>query len=108
MYLVSCILYLILMNIKDILSGYNKQDLTIGALGGHSGLDVCHGAYGMGFKTVILAKEGREKTYEYYKHREEGTDYERGCIDEVITRPSFESILDEDVQQRLPYLFFWL
>ena len=40
-------------DIKKILEKYDKNDITIGVLGGHSALDVCHGAKKLGFKTVI-------------------------------------------------------
>ena len=58
------------MNIDSILTGYNLSRIHIGALGGHSGLDVAHGAGQFGFKSVVVAQEGREKTFEkYYKTR---------------------------------------
>lgn len=58
------------MEITSILKKYDQNDLTIGVLGGHSALDVSHGAKKYGFKTVCIARRGREKTYErYYKSR---------------------------------------
>lgn len=85
------------MNISSLLTGYDWKNITVGVLGGHSALDVCHGAKQFGFNTVCLAREGREKTYDtYYK-----TEGDIGCIDTVITKPSFQNVLDEDVQQQL-------
>ena len=56
------------LKIKKILEKYDKNNLTIGTLGGHSALDVCMGAKLNGFKTVVVCQKGREKTYEkYYK-----------------------------------------
>ena len=104
------------MNTTELLSGYDLQNLTLGALGGHSGLDIAHGANQFGFKSVIVAQEGREKTYEYYSRKEEGTEYERGCVDEMIKVPKFQNILDESVQEKLRNLntifvhnrYFWV
>ena len=104
------------MNIDELLKGYDLQNLTLGALGGHSGLDVSHGANQFGFKSVIVAQKGRDKTYEMYGKKEEGTEFERGCVDEMIVVPSFQSILDESVQKKLRNLntifvhnrYFWV
>jgi len=105
------------MNISDILAGYDLDKLSIGALGGHSGLDVAHGANQFGFRNVIVAQEGREKTYtEHFRKRDQGMEYERGCIDEVITVKKFQDILQKDVQDKLQKLntifihnrYFWV
>jgi len=85
------------MDDTTLLEGYDLKNITVGVLGGHSALDVGHGAKKHGFKTVCLAREGREKTFtKYYKTRDS-----RGCIDEVIVRPKFSDVLDADVQQQL-------
>ena len=104
------------MDTTALLEGYDLEHLTVGALGGHSGLDVSHGASQFGFKTVIVAQKGREKTYERYIRRDENTEYERGCIDEIITVPKFQNVLDEKVQNKLRELntiflhnrYFWV
>jgi 5-formaminoimidazole-4-carboxamide-1-(beta)-D-ribofuranosyl 5'-monophosphate synthetase len=86
------------MDAASLLKGYNKKKLSIGALGGHSGLDVASGGTSFGFKTVVVAQKGREKTYAtYYK---KGA-HDRGCVDEVIIVDKFKDILKEDVQQKL-------
>jgi 5-formaminoimidazole-4-carboxamide-1-(beta)-D-ribofuranosyl 5'-monophosphate synthetase len=88
------------MNIPDILTGYDVKNLTVGVLGGHSGLDVCHGAKQHGFKTVCVARKGREKTYDrYFKTR--GS---RGCIDETIVVENFSDVLDTKIQKKLQSL----
>src|SRR3989344_6309905 len=51
-----------LMNVADLLKGYDQSNLTIGVLGGHSALDCCHGAKKERLKTVCVARKGREKT----------------------------------------------
>lgn len=84
--------------IQNILKSYDKDDITIGVLGGHSGLDVSRGAKKHGFKTLAVCQKGREKTYtEYYKTREDG----RGCIDETIVLDKFADVTRPDVQERL-------
>ncbi|MBI3332006.1 DUF1246 domain-containing protein, partial [Candidatus Peregrinibacteria bacterium] len=75
------------MNSKELLKGYDLKHLTVGALGGHSALDVCAGAKKHGFRTVVVAQEGREKTYEqYFRARpfDSAQGDTLGCVDEVI------------------------
>ena len=109
------------MNTDELLKGYDLKNLTIGVLGGHSALDVCHGAKKHGFKTVCVARKGREKTYEkYYKSRRSQVTGHRsddiGCIDELIVFDQFQDILNEDVQRNLRDLntifihnrYFWV
>jgi len=84
--------------IQDIADSYDQNDITIGVLGGHSGLDVTHGAKKQGFRTLAVCQKGREKTYnKYYRTRKDG----RGCIDETIVLDSFSDITKPDVQQDL-------
>ena len=99
-------------NIKKILEGYDKGNLTIGTLGGHSALDICRGAKLHGFKTVAVCQKGREKTYEkYYKTRDN-----KGVIDEIILVDKFKDIVDKNVQEKLRSLntifihnrYFWV
>jgi len=85
------------MDTAELLNGYDQQHLTVGSLGGHSALDVCHGAKRQGFATVVVARKGREKTYgQYYRTRRS-----MGCIDDVINVESFADILNQDIQQQL-------
>jgi len=85
------------MNISDILSKYDKNNITIAVLGGHSALDVCHGAKKHGFKTLAVCKKGRDKTYsKYYK-----TNGNKGCIDTVILVDEFKDIVKPEIQQQL-------
>ena len=99
-------------DIREILNTYNLEDITIGVLGGHSGLDVCRGAKKYGFKTVAVCQKGREKTFnQYYKTRGD-----KGCIDEVILVDKFSDITNPDVQEKLRALntifihnrYFWV
>jgi 5-formaminoimidazole-4-carboxamide-1-(beta)-D-ribofuranosyl 5'-monophosphate synthetase len=100
------------MDLSAILKNYDLDQLTIASLGGHSGLDVSHGARQAGFRTAVVAKAGRDATYsKYYRTRGE-----KGCIDEVISLPEFQDVLREDVQQKLQKMntifvhnrYFWV
>ena len=84
-------------DIQNILKDYDKENITIGVLGGHSGLDVCRGAKKLGFKTLAVCKKGREKTYtKYYKSRDN-----KGCIDETIVLDKFSDITKPQIQKML-------
>ncbi|OGE19283.1 5-formaminoimidazole-4-carboxamide-1-(beta)-D-ribofuranosyl 5'-monophosphate synthetase [Candidatus Daviesbacteria bacterium RIFCSPLOWO2_02_FULL_41_8] len=74
-----------------------NKSYTIAVLGSHSALDVCRGAKDLGFKTLVICKKGREKTYKKYY----ATNGELGCVDEVIVLDEFRDILSEKVQQEL-------
>ncbi|MSR86970.1 DUF1297 domain-containing protein [Candidatus Peribacteria bacterium] len=93
------------MNAKQLLKGYDLQNLTVGVLGGHSALDVCHGAKMNGFKTVAVARKGREKTYaKYFKTRARaraGVREEVGCVDDTILVDQFQDVLKQDIQKKL-------
>jgi 5-formaminoimidazole-4-carboxamide-1-(beta)-D-ribofuranosyl 5'-monophosphate synthetase len=84
--------------IQEIINSYDKDNITIGVLGGHSGLDVCHGAKKYGFKTIAVCQKGREKTYtKYYKTRKDG----RGCVDDTIVLDKFSDITKSKIQEEL-------
>jgi 5-formaminoimidazole-4-carboxamide-1-(beta)-D-ribofuranosyl 5'-monophosphate synthetase len=85
------------MDARTLIEGYDLEDLTVGVLGGHSALDVCHGAKQYGFSTVCVARKGREKTYsQYFKTRGE-----LGCIDSCIVVDEFEDVLQKKIQEQL-------
>ncbi len=100
------------MDIHTLLARYDLTKLTIGVLGGHSGLDVCHGAKRHKFHTVCVAKKGREQTYAKHFAVRHG----RGCIDETIVVDSFQDVLKEKVQEKLQKMntifvhnrYFWV
>lgn len=84
--------------IQKLVETYDKDNITIGVLGGHSGLDVCRGAKKHGFQTLAVCQKGREKTYtKYYKTR--GDD--KGCVDETIVLDKFSNITKSEVQNKL-------
>ena len=99
--------------IGQILEKYDKSNITIGVLGGHSALDVCRGAKKLGFRTVAVCQKGRELTYtKYYQTREDG----KGIIDEIILVDKFKDIVKKEVQEKLRELntifvhnrYFWV
>lgn len=119
------------MDVSVLLKGLDPKHITVGVLGGHSALDVCHGAKKHGFKTVCVARKGREKTYtQYFRTSDFGlrdlrrtqgpaprsAKREVGCIDEVILVEKFEDVLGNDVQKKLKSLntifihnrYFWV
>ncbi|MEK6892233.1 MAG: DUF1297 domain-containing protein [Nanoarchaeota archaeon] len=83
--------------ISKLLETYDKKNITIGVLGGHSALDVCRGAHSHGFKTLVVAQKGREKTYTKYFKRREGI----GFVDDVIIVNKFADITKKGVQEEL-------
>lgn len=99
-------------DIKNILSNYNLNDITIGVLGGHSALDISSGVKKYGFNTVAVCQKNRDKTYsKYYKTRDG-----RGCVDKVIVLEAFKDIVNKEVQKELQEMntifihnrYFWV
>jgi 5-formaminoimidazole-4-carboxamide-1-(beta)-D-ribofuranosyl 5'-monophosphate synthetase len=99
-------------NIKKILADYDKSNITIGTLGGHSALDVCRGAKDLGFRTVVVCQKGRDRTYaEYYKSSDG-----KGVVDNIVLVDKFKDVARKDVQQQLRELntifvhsrYFWV
>lgn len=83
--------------LKAILKTYQRNQLTIGVLGSHSALEVCCGAKKHGFKTLVVAQKGREKTYsQYYKSGDH-----LGCVDTCLVLSDFTDILKPEVQHDL-------
>src|SRR3989344_8876196 len=72
-------------NIPEGLKDYDADSIMIGALGGHSALDICAGAKKQGFKTVVVCQKGREKTYGHYFKSGGG----KGIVDNVIILEKF-------------------
>lgn len=105
------------MNAKTLLEGYDLKNISVGVLGGHSALDVAHGAKKFGFRTVCVAQKGRERTYtEYFRARARAwarndsigpaprspaARDEVGCIDEVIEVHRFQDVAKKNVVDQL-------
>ncbi len=102
------------MDPKQLLENYDSEKLTIATLGGHSALEICLGAKKQGFKTCVVARKGREKTYTEFLKFDEKT--ETGCVDEVILVDEFSDILKPEIQKQLRDLnalfvhsrYFWV
>lgn len=115
--------------IIDIVKNYDPKKITIGVLGGHSGLDVCHGAKKYGFRTTAVCQKGREKTYnKYYATRPCSDNPQpvnndprpvtatKGCVDEIILVDEFADIIQPHIQKQLRDLntifvhnrYFWV
>ncbi len=88
-------------DIGNILKKYDLNSLTIGVLGGHSGLDICHGAKEYGFRTVAVCQRGREKTYSQYYAARPHRGGQKGCVDKVILVDKFRDIVLPEVQDKL-------
>src|SRR5689334_5684614 len=85
------------MDAASLLKGYDLKKITVGVLGGHSALDVCHGAKKHGFATVAVVRKIRSRAYAKYFKTRDG----RGCVDEVIEVTNFQDVLKKEVQQKL-------
>jgi 5-formaminoimidazole-4-carboxamide-1-(beta)-D-ribofuranosyl 5'-monophosphate synthetase len=98
--------------INRVVESYDKRQIKIGCLGGHSALDICRGAKNEGFETVVVAEKGREKTYsQHYKTRGD-----KGCVDHIVLVDKFADIVKPAVQKQLRELnvvfvhsrYFWV
>jgi 5-formaminoimidazole-4-carboxamide-1-(beta)-D-ribofuranosyl 5'-monophosphate synthetase len=78
-----------------------SQPITIAVIGSHSALDVCRGAKQHGFKTLVIAQKGREKTYANYYKTRSNNGIETGCVDDCIVVEKFADILQPKIQQQL-------
>ena len=89
--------------IRETVGSYDEGRLTVGALGSHSALDVADGAADEGFRTLVVAQQGRHRTYaEYYKaKRNAAGQLVRGTIDECLVLPRFADVMHDQHQQRL-------
>ena len=88
--------------IGDIARSFGPEPV-VAAVGSHSALDIADGASTEGFRTLVLAAEGREKTYDrYFRTRRDAAGRAvRGCVDEVWTLPKFSDFASPKSQERL-------
>ncbi len=84
-------------DLAKVLSAYDINNITIGVIGSHSALDVCRGAKDLGFRTLVVCQEGRERTYSHHYKTNGAT----GIVDETIVLKKFKNILDKSVQEKL-------
>jgi 5-formaminoimidazole-4-carboxamide-1-(beta)-D-ribofuranosyl 5'-monophosphate synthetase len=87
--------------ISQIVEGYDKDSIRIGALGSHSALDICRGAKDEGFQTLVICQRGRERPYSHYYRTKGIFKEERGIVDEVIVLEAFSEMLRPEIQNEL-------
>ncbi len=88
--------------IQALVARYPRSPV-VGTIGSHAALDVADGAVTEGFRSLVLAQAGRERTYARYFRTVRGPDgvRRRGCVDEVRVWPRFDQILAPEEQERL-------
>jgi 5-formaminoimidazole-4-carboxamide-1-(beta)-D-ribofuranosyl 5'-monophosphate synthetase len=92
------------MDAKKLLDSYDLNNLAIANLAGHSGLETSLGAKRQGFKSIVIVRPDRKKTYGTYLRTHpspEATEGTAGCVDEVIEVEQFSDILKPEVQEEL-------
>jgi 5-formaminoimidazole-4-carboxamide-1-(beta)-D-ribofuranosyl 5'-monophosphate synthetase len=90
-------------SVQEAIARYDPRHLTVGAIGSHSALDVADGAADEGLRTLVVAQQGREKTYNrYFKaHRDAQGKLLRGAVDECMVLPRFADVMQDAHQQHL-------
>ena len=76
-------------DIQEIVNGYS--DLTVGALGSHSALEIMDGAKDENLPTVVVCQKGRETPYKRFSR----------IADEIIIVNKFKDMLSAKIQNRL-------
>lgn len=79
-------------SIQEIVSEYDTNEPTIGIFGSHSGLPIGYAAKKAGFSTLLITKEGREKTY--VKHNS-------ALYDDSLVLDEWEEMLNEENQEKM-------
>jgi 5-formaminoimidazole-4-carboxamide-1-(beta)-D-ribofuranosyl 5'-monophosphate synthetase len=76
--------------IDRLVAEYGKEP-TVSCVASHSAIDIADGAVQEGFRTVLLAERGRDRTYAQYFRAVRGPDggVRRGCVDEVRSYARF-------------------
>ncbi|MFN2115453.1 MAG: DUF1297 domain-containing protein [Anaerolineae bacterium] len=83
--------------LEDAIARLDRDHLTISSLGSHSALEICRGSKARGFPTLVVAQEGRDRTYSHYYATDDGM----GCVDETIVLDEFRKLLTAEVQDQL-------
>ena len=76
-------------DIQEIVNGYS--DLTVGALGSHSALEIMDGAKDENLPTVVVCQKGRETPYKRFSR----------IADEIIIVNRFKDMLGAKIQNKL-------
>jgi len=88
-------------DVLDVLSEYDKSNITVGVLGSHSALDVCDGARDEGLPNVVVCQKGRDGLYTNYFRCRTVNGLKKGIVDETIVLNKFDEILTDAVQEQL-------
>jgi 5-formaminoimidazole-4-carboxamide-1-(beta)-D-ribofuranosyl 5'-monophosphate synthetase len=80
------------MKVKELIKGYDRSNVRVGALGSHSALEIAHGAKQEGFETVVVCQKGRDKTY---------TKHYRNLFDHYLVLGKFGDIVKEENLKKL-------
>lgn len=89
--------------IIEIAESYYTDDIKIGTVASHSGLDVFDGAIEENFETFAICQAGREKTYtEYFKSKRDANGkVVRGIVDDHVVYDKFNELMLPENQQKL-------
>ncbi|ABE51964.1 formate--phosphoribosylaminoimidazolecarboxamide ligase family protein [Methanococcoides burtonii] len=89
--------------IIEIAESYYTDDIKIGTVASHSGLDVFDGAIEENFETFAICQAGREKTYtEYFKSKRDANgNVVRGIVDDHVVYDKFNELMLPENQQKL-------
>ena len=88
-------------DVLNVLSEYDKRNITVGVLGSHSALDVCDGARDEGLPNVVVCQKGRDGLYTNYLRCRTVNGLKKGIVDETIVLNKFDEILGDVVQEQL-------
>jgi 5-formaminoimidazole-4-carboxamide-1-(beta)-D-ribofuranosyl 5'-monophosphate synthetase len=83
-----------LEQIAAIVGDYDLKNVTVGAIGSHSALEIMDGAKDENLKTICICQKGREQPYRRFKR----------LADEIILLDKFSDILYAENQEKLRQL----
>jgi 5-formaminoimidazole-4-carboxamide-1-(beta)-D-ribofuranosyl 5'-monophosphate synthetase len=83
-----------LEQIAAIVGDYDLKNVTVGAIGSHSALEIMDGAKDENLKTICICQKGREQPYRRFKR----------LADEIILLDKFSDILYVENQEKLRQL----
>ncbi len=89
--------------VREVLEGYDLDNLRIGMIASHSALDTADGAVEENFRTLAVCQEGREKPYvKYFRaSRDREGRVVTGMIDDVLMLKRFPEVLEQENQEFL-------
>jgi len=89
--------------VREVLEGYDLDNLRIGMIASHSALDTADGAVEENFRTLAVCQEGREKPYvKYFRAcRDREGRIVTGMIDDVLMLKRFPEVLEQENQEFL-------